>query len=297
MTSFVFPKELRRSSLADKADWLLEWIAKHQHDVKAHSRLPQLCRSVTQSAGRVVSPDDARYAEIVQSEKDLNEWWFIASVLDTALFDEPFSKKFRLSQGDSALARDSGDQTPGRDHQFELLLAATARRAGLAVEDFGPGCADWRIGSPACSWSVEAKRIKSSAQMPKRISEAADQIQNSGCGGIIVLDVTVAANQHEPVLVKSLSDEQLHDLQRQRIRDFWNEDNKRIIRECIGKAPVGALVIHDFIVNPAAETPEGCVSRRPVGLWDWIFLIHPESANRQRYEVLRDLLAASLPNF
>ncbi|MHC4406647.1 MAG: hypothetical protein ACYTG0_44050, partial [Planctomycetota bacterium] len=86
-------------------------------------------------------------------------------MLGDRLLDTHFVDPLKRSLSDPLLPGGSSDTTTGRDAQFELFMAAAASRAGLCVDQVGSSGADWELNAPANGWPLEAKRVKSEAQV------------------------------------------------------------------------------------------------------------------------------------
>jgi hypothetical protein len=74
-----------------------------------------------------------------------------------------------------------------RDREFELFIAAVARRAGIEVLLEEP---DITLRTAGIDWSVAAKRLSSPKRVEQNIRKAAEQIQLAGRPGFAFLDVT-----------------------------------------------------------------------------------------------------------
>ncbi len=144
----LFPHDLPRRTLAEMATDIQAWFDRHADlGISRHNRISKLGKTVAAST-RTITKDDSEWAEVVQSEKDIQEYWFILHKLKERLCDAPFLDRLKRSLDDPTLPVKSGENTHGRDTQFELLLAAVAARAGLGVEDFEGGGADWKFVAP-----------------------------------------------------------------------------------------------------------------------------------------------------
>lgn len=293
-TAALYSNDLPQLSLAGMAADIRAWFDRHADlGISTHNRISRLCKTIVGS-DRTIETDDPEWAEAVQSEKDIQECWFIFHVLKEQLCAVPFLGRLKRSLDDPTLPVESGDNTHGRDTQFELLLAAVAARAGLKVEDFEGGGADWKLVAPVRSWSIEAKRIKSWSAAEKRIREAAKQIRDSKLGGVIVLDISVACNPDSQPMDEFVPDEVLRKAQRSRgehlAANFVPE-----VKKWIGNAPVEFLLVYDFQIRPAGYSSD---DERPWSLmasWDRFNLLRPGSTQTDNFEELWSLFGAGLP--
>jgi hypothetical protein len=91
-----------------------------------------------------------------------------------------------LVSGNFDPARDKPGKR-ARDREFELFVAAVARRAGLAVRLGEP---DIILDVQASQWCIAAKRLSSSKRVRHNVDKAARQIFDAGRPGFVFLDVT-----------------------------------------------------------------------------------------------------------
>jgi len=271
----------------------LEWLENHpQLQISNANRLSTQCQLIVKTKG-IVQKDDKNWHIFIQSLKDVQEYWFIIEILGERLLQLPFLDGFTRSLLDSTHPMDSGESTPGRDTQFELYLAAIAARAGLNVGRSGSAGADWIITAPSRRWSLEAKRIKNFNKMEKHIRKAAKQITAIQIGGMIAIDISLAANPECSPLPTYVPDSEIIKANEERTNAFVNEKLKPIV-EWIGSASVGFVLLHDFVITPAQDSG---VSKEPwglIGLWNKVDLI---ASNWQHYDDLWHLFQAALPNF
>ncbi len=65
----------------------------------------------------------------------------------------------------------------------------------------------------------------------------------------------------------------------------------------IGDAPVGLVVIHDYLIRPAGKKPNGdAVAWGLHGMWWSHFLVRNQSQQHERYGEFLDLWQSGLPN-
>lgn len=290
----LFPHDLPRRTLAQMATGIQAWFDRHVDlGISPHNRISKLCKIIAESS-RPIEKDDPEWAEAVQSEKDIQEYWFILHMLKERLCDAPFLDRLKRSLDDPTLPVKSGDNTHGRDTQFELLLAAVAVRGGLTVEGFKGGGADWKFSTPFRRWAVEAKRIKSWTIREKRIREAARQIRASKLGGVIALDVSVACNPDCQPMGAFVPDDELHRAQRSR-GEHLVANLVPDVKKWIGSAPVGFLLVYDFQIRPAGYSSN---DERPWSLmasWDRFNLLRRGSTQTENFDELWSLFGAGLP--
>ena len=116
--------------------------------------------------------------------------------------DLPLAQLVRLFL-DDACSPHSGENTPGRDSQFELYLAARARRAACVVKRVDPP--DFLItplAGGACGlgqFGLAVKRAKSRSNIHKHISKGGKQLDRS-MPGLIAIDISMLINEEGKLL-------------------------------------------------------------------------------------------------
>jgi hypothetical protein len=291
----LFPNELPRLTHRTKAERVAKWLRDHpQLAVSNENRLSKQCRLIIETKD-VVQKDHKQWRIFVQSLKDVQEFWFMVEVLGEGLAQPPFLDRLARSLKDSPHPADSGVDTPGRNTQFELFLAAIAKRAGLMVRHPGGAGADWILSASQERWSLEAKRIKSIKRMKEHVKKAAAQIIKSEIGGIIAIDVSLVRNPDCKALPPYVTDDEIYAWHEGDVKVFVDEYQKSV-GEWIGSANVGFVLMHDFVVRPALIASP---SQEPCGLiefWGKMDMLAADSSGRHHYDALWQLLAVAMPN-
>lgn len=291
----LFPNELPRLTHRAMAEKVLKWFVSHpQLAVSSQNRLSSQCHLIIETES-TVQKDHPKWRLFVQSLKDVQEYWFMIEVFGEDLAQPPFLDRFARSLKDSPHPADSGADTPGRNTQFELFLAAIARRAGLTVRHPGGAGADWIVSTSQKRWSLEAKRIKSVEKIERHVKKAASQIIRSGIGGVIAIDISLAQNPRCKPLPRFVTDGQIDVAQKARMNAFVNEYQKSIAG-WIGSANVGFVIVHDFVIRPGLPTSPAKEPWGLIELWDKIDMLSADSSGRQRHDTLWQLLEVAVPN-
>jgi hypothetical protein len=291
----LFPNELPRLTHRAKAERVMEWLRGHPRlGGSNENRLSNQCRLIIETEG-IVQDSHPDWRIFVQSLKDVQEYWFMIEVLGEDLAQPPFLDRFARSLKDSPHPVDSGAHTLGRNTQFELFLAAIAKRAGLIVSHPGGAGADWILSISQKRWSLEAKRIKSFEKMERRVKDAADQIIKSGIGGIIAIDISLACNPDCKPCSSTLTDSDIRVKHEGSIDALVGERRQSVVGS-VGSANVGFVLLHYFAIRPAlASSP----ARQPWGLielWGKMDILATDSARRPHYDDLWQLLEMAMPN-
>jgi hypothetical protein len=294
----MYPLDLPRKTLAEMASTVANWTESHP-DLGIHpeSRILRLCRIVQEAAGRITEPDEPTHRELVLAHKDVQELWFIIENIADRLVDEPFRRRFQRTSDDTLRPEEASDQTQGRDTQFELFLAAAAIRAGLDVSDPGSGSrlADWILRDSVSRCSLEAKRLKSRQQAEKRIRRAAEQIENTGIGGILAIDISAVDNPDARPLDHFVPDHELDRMQRD-WGDHFTQNHFPRMKAWVASRPVGVFLVYDFILRPGGVGPNGDKPWGLLGIWHSHYLARSGSDNHEHYQRFITLLNAGLPN-
>lgn len=299
MSPRLFPNDLPNQTHAEKAEEVLNWVNRHSSSIHIDpsSRIPLLCRTVIKMSGHNTESDNPKHAQLVQSLKDVQEMWLIVRVFGDQLVAPPFRGPLIRSLKDNVIpAEDPVKSTQGRDAQFELFLAAIACRAGLVAAHEGEGQPDWIFATPLRRWSLEAKRVKSSSALKGHIDKASDQISNSSIGGIIAVDISAFDGIENRKLDQFVPDGTLADA-REKMGSHIHEHVVPDLREKIGSRPVGLLIMHDFIICPAAVHTDGTFV--PWGLHGFWFNYQFTSNGSQqysRYQEFWEFFERCLPN-
>jgi hypothetical protein len=111
--------------------------------------------------------------------------------------------KLQLMMSDPFVPDTSDTTSAGRDAQFELFLASQFAAGGLSVSFDEP---DLVLKGRDLLLGVAAKRIKSLAQLDRRLREGRDQLlarRGSVSHGYVAIDVTFAANPDRTVVISN----------------------------------------------------------------------------------------------
>lgn len=278
------------------ADFIPAWIGERPH-LKIHraSRIHELCRFIKSLKPTQILETDPKFSYALQSMKDLNEYHFVIAVLGDLLSTEPFLSRLHRSIDDSAVNTKNSPHTPGRDAQFELFIGAVGHRAGFQMTDMGEGKPDWQLDLPTTRFTIECKRIKTLASLERHIKKASTQILTSGVGGVIIVDIGLMDSPTPLWLGKHLTDDAMSDAQHHRAVAFFKDYETRI-KQAIGSAPVGSIMIHDYVVTPSEKQSNTITSAGGLmGFWDNLSLTVRGSDQWHRFNEFHAIWTAALP--
>lgn len=289
----VFPNDLPRLSQQEMADLVLTWLEGLPQKPNKANRVHTLCKEILSVPNDItVEPNDRRHPFLVQAIKDLSEIWFAIHVFGASEIHANYSDKVRVMLSDRALPV-RAEHTPGRDAQFELFVGAICKRAGLQPrqETSGP---DWLLTLPTGQASVEAKRVKGG--FDSSIRKAKREIRRAGAAGIIVLDISDAVGPDQHRFEHYVTDAQIEAAGDRQMERFINEQLPPIEKELRGSS-VGAIVVHDYALRPAAKSDTEVVPWTLFTFWRTLHLRRPSDGSRCFLESVADLLSSGLPSF
>lgn len=134
---------------------------------------------------------------------------------------------------------DESSQTPGRDLQFELFMAALSRAGDYRVSLAEP---DVVVRHSELPFGIAAKRPKSLARLDKTVKKARKQIVHSSYDGVVALDISLLQNPESEFAIVTK-----RELAAQAIRhfaDYFLEHNEGRIRSLINSNRVFGVVIY-----------------------------------------------------
>ena len=201
--------------------------------------------------------DDSEFSIALESIRDIQDLVFIFDELRVHRGDKNFVRVVKHLLNDSVLPQDDRRNSPGRDAQFELYLAAVCQRAGLAPVEFEEP--DILCTVDGMTMAIAAKRLKSNTPqaLEKHVRKAANQIMLANHPGIVALDLSLAKNQENRPIVSSI-ESQLHEMIADtRNRQFFAAHEKDIKRWVEG-AEVRAVVVFDSRIR-LRPSREWCV--------------------------------------
>jgi len=140
-----------------------------------------------------IAPEDPDFPIALESMRDQQHVGFAFDQM-RAHGDHPrFREVVRRLLKDSALPQMDREESPGRDAQLEVYLAALCQSAGMVPVDLEEP--DITCHAEGVKFGIAAKRLKSLDQVRKHVKKAADQVSKSGLPGIVVLDLSLAWNR------------------------------------------------------------------------------------------------------
>ncbi len=216
--------------------------------IEAHpqSRLMRM-RSVLLDGAGFIPPDHPCFETALEAERDMQLLQYVFEQDHAKSRHAGFKRLLHKLTDDPVLPQDNRERSKGRDTQFELFIAAICQAAGFIPVEY-PDPPDVTCCVEGITIGVEAKRIKSEAQVGKRIAKAAKQIYESGLPGIIALDTTVALNRNNDRITTPIPEEEFVPLYKDAINLFLRRYDERIRKWVSGKGVIG-IIVHDHQVR------------------------------------------------
>lgn len=199
----VDPRSLPRRTRTEAAAYVMAEF--REMGLEPPSRVVEMHRVL--SRGNVPF-DDPDFFVALESLRDLHQLMFIFEQLHVHRDNPRFQNVVKHLLNDSALPQHDKD-SPGRDRQFELYLAAICQNAGLVPVDYEEP--DITCFIDRTKFGIAAKRLKSrkASQLERRVRKGADQLRRQGLPGIVALELSLSRNQsNRPIISQTQS--QMH---------------------------------------------------------------------------------------
>jgi hypothetical protein len=193
------PENVMGRTRTENATWVIERLRDLDFDPNASSRLMKMQRVLSRG---LVPFEDPDFFTALEAEHDMQQLAFILDRLIAHRDDAGFRALVTHVLSDSALPQDDREESPGRDAQFHLYLAAICQNAGLAPVTFDEP--DVTCVVEGTTFAIAAKRMKDMSRLEKRVRKAAKQIMKVNLPGIIAVELSIAMNRDNTPLISPL---------------------------------------------------------------------------------------------
>jgi hypothetical protein len=199
---------------------------------------------------QIIEPDHDAFQTAVEAKRDLSQVAFSLTQLLPVIPKDEIRKRLRRLVSDNVLPQDNPERSPGRDAQFELLVAALCVRAQLdPVFDESP---DLRCKLSDETFGLAVKRIKSPPErfdegLQATIRKAADQIERSCLPGIIIIDVSQSLNPSNWRVPLEIADAQFDAVWGANKLGFKARFGSRLLKWTEGKHVLGVILIDTIL--------------------------------------------------
>ncbi|MBX3452466.1 MAG: hypothetical protein KF777_23145 [Planctomycetaceae bacterium] len=275
-----------RQTRAGNATWVIEQLRELGLNPHPSSRPMRMCRVVNRG---FVPYEDRDFPVALESMRDMQHLGFVLGQLHTQRVNPDFQAIVKRVIKDSALPQQDLNESPGRDKQFELYLAANCQNAGMLPVD----CAEPDVTCVAggIKFCIAAKRLKSFKSLKDHIRKAATQIANRKQPGVIALDLSLAWNRKNAPVLSQLHGQLLPTIMQARARQFYDEHRQDIHRLVAG-CSVLAVVSFDFAIR---LLPDG-ESWEHVGMMSWEKIAHDRTQAECELDTFYDAFVKGVPN-
>jgi hypothetical protein len=222
----------------EQAEYVVERLTDFGVRINPSSRIGRMLRILRRPG--IIEPDDADYPIVLESIRDMYQLRLIVDTMDAHRESRGFRVAADLLRKDLALPQDESKDTPGRNCQFQLYVAALCTNARLPTRHEEP---DVTCDVEGAVCGIAAKRLKTIEALEENVKDAAGQIRRAAIPGIIALDLTLAQNPTNRRITSSL-ESQLHvNLSHAKYHDLFDKKGESI-RELV--AAKGVLAVWVF---------------------------------------------------
>lgn len=219
------PMEYR--TLAQAAADVIDHVHALGLEPDATSRLVTMRRTLERG---YIPFEDPEFPIALEAMRDIQDLMFVFGELRAHLGDRNFVRVVKHLVNDSVLPQHDRENSPGRDAQFELYLAAVCQRAGMSPVSYEEP--DIRCTVEGTTFAIAAKRVKTgSPQAIKRhVRKGAEQIRRAGYPGVIALDLSLPRNERNQPIVSSLQSQLYEMIAHTENRQFFEAHEHDIYR-------------------------------------------------------------------
>lgn len=228
---------------AERVTWVLDQVGALGLTPKPNSRLLEMKRVLDR--GRV-DFDDPEFWIALEAERDMAHLAFVFEQLQQHPSRREFTKHVKHLLNDSALPQENLANSPGRDKQFELYLAATCQNAELLPVGFGEPDVTCTVDNQP--FGIAAKRLKNIERVDERIWEAVDQFERAKIRGVVALDLSFAWNRANRPMISQIQSQMYLMILHTRARQFFDE-REDVLNRILATTQVRAFVVFDFALR------------------------------------------------
>ncbi len=218
----------------EQADYIVERLTEFGVRINPSSRIGRGQRVLRRAD--VIQPDDPNYQIALESIRDNYQLRLIVDTMDAHRESKAFKVAANLLRKDLALPQDELKDTPGRNYQFQLYVAALCTNSGLATRHEEP---DITCDVGGTTFGIAAKRLKTIESLEANIKKAAAQITDAGYPGIVALDLTIAQNPTNRRMMSTIESQVYQHLSHARSYELFTKHGNRIREQIDGKNVLG----------------------------------------------------------
>ena len=256
--------------LGEASEYIMDVIRGFDFDPSESSRLARM-RDLFRKTSFVPETSGQRFELAAQALRDVLRIAFAFEQLCDVLPDADLRRKIHRLVKDSPLPQDDKQNTPGRDAQSELFVAAVCQASGLNPRFDEP---DVVVTCEDREYGLAVKRLKSLDRLGEHFKKAVKQIVGAGLPGFVVLDMVLAANPENAALCFAINDARFRQLESNRFRPLIREHLADFMKWKAGH-PVRGVIILDHVAGPVDE-------ERHWGLKSWTHFEYLEPHNQRK---------------
>ena len=240
--TIVDPDHLPRHTRTEAAAYVIAQF--RALGLELPSRLVEMHRVL--SRGYVPS-EDSDFFTALESLRELHQLLFIFEQLRIHRNNPQFRNVVKHLLNDSALPQHDLKNSPGRDKQFELYLAAICQNAGLVPVDYEEP--DVTCFIDGIKFGIAAKRLKSrnTSQLEKHVRKGANQLKQQGLPGIVALDLSLSRNQSNRPIISQVQSQMYLMIADAKNRQFREKHGDHIRRWVAGTGVRAVLIIESTL--------------------------------------------------
>ena len=218
----------------EQADYIVGRLTEFGVRIDPSSRIGRAQRVLRRPD--IIQPEDPDYEFVLESIRDHYQLRLIVDTMDAHRDSKAFIDAAYLLRKDLALPQDELRDTPGRNYQFQLYVAARCTNAGLPTRHEEPDIACDVDGD---TFGIAAKRLKKIDSLEANVKDAAGQIAGAGFPGIIALDLTIAQNPTNRRVMSGIEGQLYSCLSDARSRELFEKHGNPIRKLVDGKNVLG----------------------------------------------------------
>lgn len=235
--------ESQPATKAERVEWVLHQISSLGLSPKPNSRLLEMKWVLDRGHVEFGEPE---FWIALEAERDMAHLAFVFEQLQRHPNRKEFTRHFKHLLNDSALPQQNLDNSPGRDKQFELYLAATCQNADLLPIGFGEPDVTCMVDGQL--FGIAAKRLKNIKRVDERIKEAVDQFERAKIPDVVALDLSFAWNRANRPMISQIHSQMYLMILQQRARQFFDE-RQDVLNRVLATSQVRAFVVFDFALR------------------------------------------------
>jgi hypothetical protein len=232
-----------QESLADTARRVADAFIKFGISLHPQSRIAQVVAVL--APGRFVPATDSLFPAALEGFRDIQVLGFVLSQLGRTADPGLIGRKLSRIAKDNLLPQNDMTESPGRDTQMELYVAAIANKGGMK-----PTFGEPALGEPdiLCKvggerFGIEVKRIKKEDRLEEHFRKAVSQIEKAKLPGVIVADMSLAFNRSNTPLRSNATIREFQEMHRRQMEFFVTKYYDRMKEWARGREVRGLTIL------------------------------------------------------